>query len=356
MPLPTSHFYITPDDEPDPAITLPLSAAIKLFKLFLAYGIFLCLFARRASLSAAIALYLIALSLWCGIEVFGPFGVDAATASPTDTATATTITPISGFDTCPDNQPMTASTHALDNAVQVLEFAFLTFVVLGLLVRYASIGALVGLSLIVGGVLYDFGIGLHGVDAAAATATEPAGECVASGRTRYTTTLLALSVACVVLVLALVAGHLHRCLPESKNTTSGNNKTPLIRSELAGALLLLTLLAVLIPMAFAADPTSNFKLTKRSAAAAPGGGDLSPIWITYYSTTTTWLPAVTVTAPPILGSWAMPTPTKSTDFVVTETDWVGSSPTSGISGHICTEFEQAVCPIVEGRKTAAAAG
>jgi hypothetical protein len=50
----------------------------------------------------------------------------------------------------------------------------------------------------------------------------------------------------------------------------------------------------------------------------------------------------------------MPTPTKSTDFTVTETDWVGSSPISGISGHICTEFEQAVCPIVEGRKTAAA--
>jgi hypothetical protein len=353
MPLPTSHFYMTPDDKPDPAITLPLSAAIKLFKLFLAYGIFLCLFARRASLGAAIALYLIALSLLCGIEVFGPFGVDA-TAVDTATTLPTTTTAI--FGTCPDSQPMTASTHALDNAVQVLEFAFLTFVVLGLLVRYASIGALVGLSLIVGGVLYDFGIGLHGVDAAAATAIEPAGECVASGRTRYTTTLLALSVACVVLMLALVAGHLHRCLPESKNTTSGNNKTPLIRSELAGALLLLTLLAVLIPMVFAADPTSNLKLTKRSAAAAAGGGDLSPIWITYYSTTTTWLPAVTVTAPPILGSSAMPTPTKSTDFTVTETDWVGSSPTSGISGHICTEFEQAVCPIVEGRKTAAAAG
>jgi hypothetical protein len=202
MPLPTSHFYMTPDDKPDPAITLPLSAAIKLFKLFLAYGIFLCLFARRASLGAAIALYLIALSLLCGIEVFGPFGVDA-TAVDTATTLPTTTTAI--FGTCPDSQPMTASTHALDNAVQVLEFAFLTFVVLGLLVRYASIGALVGLSLIVGGVLYDFGIGLHGVDAAAATAIEPAGECVASGRTRYTTTLLALSVACVVIVLALVA-------------------------------------------------------------------------------------------------------------------------------------------------------
>jgi hypothetical protein len=353
MPLPTSHFYINPDDQPDPAITLPPGAVIKLFKLFLAYGIFLCLFARRASLSAAIALYLIALSLLCGIEVFGPFGVDA-TAVDTATTLPTTTTAI--FGTCPDGQPATAaSTHALDNAVQVLEFAFLTFVVLGLLVRYASIGALVGLSLIVGGVLHDFGIGLHGVDAAATTTTmtstpETAEEHAAGGNTRSTTLWVPFA-ALAVLGLALVTVRLHRCLPESKNTTSGNNRTPLIRSKLAGTLLLLTFLAVLTPMALAGDPSPE--VTKRSPAAQ-GDDDVSPIWITYYSTTTTWLPAVTVTAPPILGSSPMPTPTKSTDFTVTETDWVGSSPISGISGHICTEFEQAVCPIVKGRKTAAA--
>ena len=348
MPLPTSHFYITPDDEPNPAITLSLSASVKLFKLFLAYGIFHFLFARRASLSAAIALYLIASSFLCGIEVWGPFGVDA-TAVDTATTLPTTTTAI--FGTCPDSQPMTASTHALDNTIQVLEFAFLTFVVLRLLVRYASIGALVGLSLIVGGVLYDFGIGLHGVEAAATTATEPTGECAASGRTRSTTTLWVLLAALAVLGLALVSRHLHRYLPKSNSTTTGNNKPPPIRTKLAGTLLPLTFLAVLIPMALAGDPSPE--VTKRSSAAQRDD-DVSPIWITYYSTTTTWLPAVTVTAPPILGSSPMPTPTESTDFTVTETDGVGSSPISGISGHICAEFEQAVCPIVEGRKTAAA--
>jgi hypothetical protein len=348
MPLPTSHFYITPDDEPDPAITLPLSAAIKLSKLFLAYGIFLCLFARRASLSAAIALYLIALSLLCGIEVFGPFGADA-TAVDTATTLPTTTTAIL------DSQPMTASTHALDNAVQVLEFAFLTFVVLGLLVRYASIGALVGLSLIVGGFLHDFGIGLHGVDAATTTTVlESAGECAASGQTR-STGFWVLSTALAVLVVALVTGHLQRCMPESNNTTTFRSTRHTTRTKLACTLLVVTSLAVLIPMAFAADPTSNPEMMKRSpAAAAQGDDDVSPIWVTYYSTTMTWLPAVTVTAPPIPGSSPMPTPTKSTDFTVTETDWVGSSPISGISGHICTELEQAVYPIVEGRKTAAA--
>lgn len=352
MPLPTSHFYITPNDEPDLAITLPLSAAIKLFKLFLAYGILLYFFARRASLSAAIALYLIALSLLCGVEVFGPFGVDAAaTGSPlTNTAAATSV---SCFDTCPDSQHTTASTHALNHAIQVLEFTFLTFVVLGLLVRYASIGALVGLSLIVGGVLHDFGIGLHGVDAATTTAKtvlESAGDCAASGRPH--SVLWSLAAALTVLVLALVTVHLHRCLPESKNTTTSNNRTLPVRTNLAGTLSILTVLAILIPMAFAADPKSNIELTKRSAAAAADGGDdISPIWITYYSTTTTWLPAVTVTAPPVLG--ASPTPTMSTDVTAAETDWLGVPISTGL-GHVCTEVEQAVCPIVEGRKTAAA--
>lgn len=97
------------------------------------------------------------------------------------------------------------------------------------------------------------------------------------------------------------------------------------------------LIAILIPMAFAADP--NPEVTKIERSAAQEGGDISPIWITYYSTTTTWLPAVRVTAPPVLG--ASPTAVVATNGVA-ETDW------SKGSESVCTDVEQAVCPIVEG--------
>jgi hypothetical protein len=211
----------------------------------------------------------------------------------------------------------------------------------------------------------------------------------------HSTTLWILFAALAVLVLALVTRHLHRCLRRpSKSlttyrplvgrmliidkpvtsssveggrvrdhplnsltviTTTGNSiaRHHLIRTKLAGTLLGLVFLAILLPLAFAADPQVNFEVAGRSAQAAQGGesGDVSPIWITYYSTTTTWLSAVTVTAPPVLG--ASSTGTGSTDGTAAGTDGLGSSVLggSGSSVHVCTEVEQAVCPIVEGRKT-----
>jgi hypothetical protein len=131
-------------------------------------------------------------------------------------------------------------------------------------------------------------------------------------------------------------------------TATGNiiARHHLIWTKLAGTLLGLIFLAILIPVAFAVDPSPE--VTERSAAAAQGGDDVSPIWITYYSTTTTWLPAVTVTAPPVLDP--SPMPTGSTDGTAAGTNWPGS-PSSERSGHVCIEVEQAVCPIVEGRKT-----
>ena len=298
-------------------------------------------------------------------------------------------------NTCPNSQPTTAtSPHALDNAIQVLEFALLTSVVLCLLARYASIGALVGLSLIVGRLSHDLGIGLHGVNAATIASTttvlESAVESAASGRPR-STTLWILCLALSVLVLALVTRRLHRCLPGPSRslttyhplvgriliidkpvtsssmeggvrdqplnsmttiTTTGNvvARHHLIRTKLAGTLLGLIFLAMLLPVALAADPQLDFEVAWRSASAVQGreSGDVSPIWITYYSTTTTWLLAVTVTAPPVLSS--SPTPTGSADEIAAGTNWPGS-PSSERSGHVCIEVEQAVCPIVEGRKT-----
>jgi hypothetical protein len=397
MPLSTPHFYIHPDDQPDPVITLALSDAVRIFKLLLAYSIFHCLFARRASLSAATALYLIALSLLCGFEAFEPFGVDAAMAgssSPTNTAAISTVTSISGSDTCIDGQPAAApSTHVSVNAMRILQFSLLTFVVFRLLARYASNGALVGLSLIAGGLSHDFRVGLHGVDAATTTTTtttvfESAVEHAASGRPRSSTTLWILWLALTILALALLTARLiHRRLlgpsiltryhplvgrmlviekpvalsmegvrecdrPLNSMTiiTTGSNTArhpTTTRTNLVGTLLLaLTLLAILIPLAFAADTQSSPGLTKRSAQ-----GDVSPIWITYYSTTTTWLPAVTVTAPPVVDPSS--TPTGSTDGTAAGTDGLGSSMPGGswASVHVCTEVEQAVCPIVEGRKT-----
>ena len=132
-------------------------------------------------------------------------------------------------------------------------------------------------------------------------------------------------------------------------TTTGSSiaRHHLIRTKLAGTLLGLIFLAILLPLALAADPQVNFEVTERSAQGGESG-DVSPIWITYYSTTTTWLLAVTVTAPPVLSS--SPTPTGSADETAAGTNWPGS-PSSERSGHVCIEVEQAVCPIVEGRKT-----
>jgi hypothetical protein len=111
--------------------------------------------------------------------------------------------------------------------------------------------------------------------------------------------------------------------------------------HLRGTLLVLALLAILIPMALA---ESTHGVTKVGRSAAAQGDDVSPIWITYYSTTTTWLPAVMVTAPPTSGP--SPTPTRSIEGVAGTGGL--SVPRSGLG---CTEVEQAVCPIVEGRKT-----
>jgi hypothetical protein len=331
--------------------------------------------------------------------------------TPASTAAITSATTTaSRFYTCPEgwpsgvwcdhhhpgDQPATASTQALlNNAIQVLQFSLLTFVVLRLLARFASIGALVGLCLIVGGFLYDVGFGVSGVDAAATTTTtsliatpstktsivESAGACAGSGYPRSATLWWILSAALTVLALALVTGYLRRGMPglsglatyrplaghlstgskpvtpmenlranpvNSKITTKpGGSEYVSTRNNLPTTititvLLLLLLVAILIPTALAVDPTPKPTNIKRSAAAAQGGDDISPIWITYYSTTTTWLPAVTVTALPVRGSSS--TLVVSTEGVA-ETDWPKGS------GSVCTEVEQAVCPIVEGRKT-----
>jgi hypothetical protein len=323
-----------------------------------------------------------------------PYTVHHTTQHRTMSLPTTAITTASRFYTCtagwpsgvwcdhhhPGDQPTTASTQALNNAMQVLQFSLLTFVVLRLLARFASIGALVGLCPIAGGFLYDVGVGLPVVDAAPATTTtsliasstktsglESAGAGAGSGHLRFT--LWIFSAALTVLVLALVTGYFRRGMPGlsrlttyrpltgrlstgsepesvrdavNSNTASNekNARTPHIRTNLPTTIAVLLLIAILIPIAFAVDSTPE--VTKVARSAAQEGGDISPIWITYYSTTTTWLPAVTVTAPPVLGSSL--TPVMSTEGVA-ETDW-----SKGFTS-VCTEIEQAVCPIVEGRKT-----
>ena len=313
-----------------------------------------------------------------------------------------TTTPIFPFYTCPnddfyyspDLQPATTpSTLALYNMTRVLALSLLFFTVLRLSARRAPLSALIGLSLIAGGFLYDVGFGLPGVDAAAlvvattsTTTSIPAPstktnffesvcDSTASGRTR-SSALWLLSLALTVLVLlGLITGHLRRSLPgfSSLVTTyrplagrlaarSGSDKpvgwgddypvginTSLeARSEpfpawmhLPGTLLVLALLALLTPMAFA-ESSQGVKKVGRSAAVRED--DVSPIWITYYSTTTIWLPVVMVTAPPTSGLSS--TPTRSIEGVAGTGGL--SVPRSGLG---CTEVEQAVCPIVEGRKT-----
>jgi hypothetical protein len=327
--------------------------------------------------------------------------------TPATTAAITTATTTaSRFYTCPDDwpsglwcdhhhpgdQPATASAQALlNNTIRVLQFSLLTFVVLRLLARFVSIGALVGLCLIVGGFLYDVGFGLPSVDAAA-TKTKIAGLTASSekesrlgfervgagsGYPRSTSLWWILSAALTVLVLALVtryprrgmpglskstkyrplAGHLSigskpvtpmenlRANPvDSKITTKpgGSEHVP-TRTTLPTTIAILFLIALLIPMAFA-DPNPEVTNIKRSAQ---GDGDISPIWITYYSTTTTWLPAVTVTAPPVVEASS---PTTGSVETSVGTDWSSIPvPTTG-SGSVCTEAAQAVCPVVEGRK------
>jgi hypothetical protein len=157
--------------------------------------------------------------------------------------------------------------------------------------------------------------------------------------------------ALAILILALITGHLDEYLPGSSSpTTNGRIVTTRNSSELPPArrnistkiTVLLLLIAIFVPTAFAVDRNPEAMNIKRSAQ---GGGDMSPIWITYYSTTATWLPAVTVTAPPVWG--VSSTPTGSADVIAAGTD-ILSVPRSGSA---CTEVDQAVCPIVEGRKT-----
>jgi hypothetical protein len=175
---------------------------------------------------------------------------------------------------------------------------------------------------------------------------ESAGECVASGQARSALWLLGLAFA--VSMMTLGTGYLHRCTPGSSSLTShrpltghlavagskpnilpmkgvrgddpvnsripteGSSEPPCKRASLVGTIAILLLLAILIPMAFAG---TSAEVKKISSAQE---GDLAPIWITYNLTTTTWLPAVTVTAPPVLGP--PPTPIGSTDVTAAETD------------------------------------
>lgn len=65
---------------------------------------------------------------------------------------------------------------------------------------------------------------------------------------------------------------------------------------------------------------------------------LPPVWLTYYSTTTTTLPVVTVTAPPC---------TEENQAVCAVVPWQPLPPDVPA---MCTEANPAVCPIVLGRK------
>jgi len=220
-------------------------------------------------------------------------------------------------NTCPNAQTEIVSTHALNNAIQVLKFSLLTFVVLCLLARYASIGALVGLSLIIGGFLYDIGVGFPDVDAATTTTIlESAVEYEASQRTCPALWILSAALA-VFMLLAPITGHRRRSMPRPSTlttsyrplvgrmlvidkpitssaegvrvrdhplnsmtiiTTTGNSiaRHHLIRTKLAGTLLGLIFLAILLPLALAADPQVNFEVTERSAQGGESG-DVSPI-------------------------------------------------------------------------------
>lgn len=270
------------------------------------------------------------------------------------------------------DQPATAGTHVFTNAMRVLQLSLLSFIVLRSTARHGSTAALIGLSLIIGGFLHDIGLGLGlpGIVNAATTATtttlptttvyspitpptntcllESAGECASSVNAR--STLCLLSLAFTVILLALITSHLHRSIPAPSKSTShrllagrfpasgsaskpptsmesipdaadrrtnyatSRNKTRPIRIILAGTLAISFLFAMLLPVVLA-DP--GREVTERSAQDG-----ISPIWITCYSTTTTWLPVVTITAPPVLRS-----------------------------GSVCTEADPAVCPVVGGRKT-----
>lgn len=287
--------------------------------------------------------------------------------APTTTA-ATFTAPIPYFHTCPDGSPCgyypdgqpatAASTHALNNTTRVLRLSLLAFIALRLFARRASIGALIGLCLIAGGFPYDVGFGLPGVDAATAKWTtdsiasstkpsilESAVEYAGTWHVPWST-----FAALAILILALITGHLDEYLPGSSRpttngrifTTTNSSEFPPTRRNLPTKITVLLLIAIFAPTAFAVDQNPEAMNIKRSAQ---GGGDMSPIWITYYSTTTTWLPAVTITAPPVWG--VSSTPTGSTDVTAAGTD-ILSIPRSG---SVCTEVDQAVCPIVEGRKT-----
>jgi hypothetical protein len=201
----------------------------------------------------------------------------------------------------PDGQPATAaSTHALNNTTRVLRLSLLAFIALRLFARRASIGALIGLCLIAGGFLCDIGFGLPGADAATARTTT---DLIASSTktstlgsaVEYASTWLvpwSTSAALVIPILALITGHLHEYLPGSSSpttngrivTTTNSSELPPTRTNLPAKITVLLLIAILIPTAFAVDQDPEAMNIKRSAQ---GGGDISPVWITYYSTTTT---------------------------------------------------------------------
>jgi hypothetical protein len=76
---------------------------------------------------------------------------------------------------------------------------------------------------------------------------------------------------------------------------------------------------------------------------APADTGTSPVWMIFHSTTTVWLPAVTVTAPRETSSSE---PTEKPVSVAGNGG--GCGPSAEVE--ICTEGDPAVCPIVLGRK------
>jgi hypothetical protein len=126
------------------------------------------------------------------------------------------------------------------------------------------------------------------------------------------------------------------------NPHSGSSERASMRSWLMTIPLLL-MGFFLLPAPAAGEKENDKKPVDNAVMAREAAPqDTSPIWITYYSTTTVWLPVVTVTAPPVANSAPSTAPISEAGLT-----WQTAQPAIGT---VCTEKNPAVCPIVLGRK------
>jgi hypothetical protein len=126
------------------------------------------------------------------------------------------------------------------------------------------------------------------------------------------------------------------------NPHSGSSERASMRSWLMTLPLFVMGFFLLPALATAAKEKDKEAVDTAILAREASPQDLSPIWVTYYSTTTIWLPMVTVTAPPVANSAPSTAP-------ISEAGITWQTPQPAI-GTLCTEKNPAVCPIVLGRK------